>query len=366
MPRGGGGCHSGGGGSFGGGRSGGGGSFGGGRSGGGFSGGSRGGSFGGSRGGSFGGSRGGSFGGSRGSSPRGGMGPGPMGGPMGGPAPRRPRSYGFWPFWGPRRGSTGGGCLGAILAPIIAIFILFALIGSLFSGSPRNTSVNSTVNTTSTIVREKLTGESWMSSCVTDEINELQSISSTEKNLKDFFNETGIQPYVYIKSYDSAVVSDDEIQEWAQEYYEQNFDQENIMMLVLAQGEDGYVDSYSYVLGYDAATIMDTEASTIFENYLKSYWTTDLSTDDVIVKTFDDTASAIMHVSTTGKDLLKWGFAAVIVVAAGSTAVIYVKQRNKRKKEEAEEAERILNTPIDDLIKDETDKKAEDITAKYL
>ncbi len=41
-------------------------------------------------------------------------------------------------------------------------------------------------------------------------------------------------------------------------------------------------------------------------------------------------------------------------------------KRNKRKKEEEEERERILNTPIDDLVQTETQKKAEEMTSKYL
>lgn len=47
------------------------------------------------------------------------------------------------------------------------------------------------------------------------------------------------------------------------------------------------------------------EAVEIFWNNIDKYWYTDLSTDEVFVNAFNDTAKTIMHVSITNKDILK-------------------------------------------------------------
>jgi uncharacterized membrane protein len=75
------------------------------------------------------------------------------------------------------------------------------------------------------------------------------------------------------------------------------------------------------------------------------------------VSAFNDTASTIMHVSTTGKDILKWILIIVAIIIVASTIIYLVRQKNRRAKEKAAEDQRILNTPINDLAKDDLEKK---------
>lgn len=356
------------GGSFGGsGRSGGGGSFG--RSGGSFGGGSR-------PGGSFGGGPrpGGSFGG--GPRPGGFGGPGPMGGGFGGPGPMG------GPGRPPRRGYRGG-CLGSMLFIPVAFFAFFFLlvaIGTASMNSDFGSSSSSASETKSTIVREKLnTGDAWNSDCVDDEIGWLNSESATAKGLKEFFEDTGVQPYIYLAKYDASINvggdgAEDAEEEVAQNYYEENIKAENGLLLVYfpaseedVQTQDGSGEVY-YWMGNQTGKVMDDQAVDIWFEQLNSAWH-DYSLeswDEVFDTAFTNTGNAIMHVSTTTKDIVKWVVAGVVVLGAGGVAIVLVKQKNKRKKEEEEERERILNTPIDDLIKDEADKKADETTEKYL
>jgi uncharacterized protein HemX len=104
---------------------------------------------------------------------------------------------------------------------------------------------------------------------------------------------------------------------------------------------------------------MDSEAVEIFWNQIDKYWYSDLSTDDLFVEAFNDTADTIMHVSTTGKDVAKWILIVIAILAAGIFAVVLVNKRNKRAKEKAEEDRKILETPINDMADD-------DLTNKYL
>jgi type II secretory pathway pseudopilin PulG len=64
-----------------------------------------------------------------------------------------------------------------------------------------------------------------------------------------------------------------------------------------------------------------------------------------------------MHVSTTGKDILKWVLIVIAIIAVGVIIINLVKQKNKRAKEKAEEDQRILNTPINDIAKDNLEDK---------
>jgi cbb3-type cytochrome oxidase subunit 3 len=64
-----------------------------------------------------------------------------------------------------------------------------------------------------------------------------------------------------------------------------------------------------------------------------------------------------MHVSTTGKDIFKWILIVIAIVAVGVIIINLVKQKNQRAKEKAEEDQKILNTPINDIAKDNLENK---------
>jgi hypothetical protein len=113
----------------------------------------------------------------------------------------------------------------------------------------------------------------------------------------------------------------------------------------------------AYANGYQTSSVMDSEALEIFSNNLYKYWYTDVSTDTLFVNAFNDTASTIMHVSTTGKDIFKWILIIIAIVIIASVVIYLVRQKNKRAKEKAEEDQRILNTPINDLAKDDLENK---------
>jgi flagellar biosynthesis/type III secretory pathway M-ring protein FliF/YscJ len=113
----------------------------------------------------------------------------------------------------------------------------------------------------------------------------------------------------------------------------------------------------AYANGYQTSSVMDSEAVEIFWNNIDKYWYSDASTDEVFVNAFNDTADTIMHVSTTGKDIFKWVLIVIAILVTGVVIIILVRQRNQRAREKAEEDQRILNTPINDMAQDELEKK---------
>ena len=289
---------------------------------------------------------GGSFGGS---SFRGGGFRGPRHRYYGGPG-RRTVIYS-----GGGRGSSGGSVLVAIFVVIICVLILSVLT----SGDEND------IDSKSTIERTKLeTGNAYINDCIIDEIGWFENISSTETKLKYFWEKTGVQPYVILHEYDAELTTDSEKQTWAEEYYEGHFDTENIFLYVYfaEKDTDNDVGYMVYVNGKQTSSVMDSQAVEIFWNYLDKYWYGNGTTDQVFIDTFEDTADTIMKVSTNPEDVKKWFLIAAIVVAVLGFIVYMVRLKIRRAKEKAEEDQKILNTPINDMAED----AAENLTKKYL
>lgn len=352
--------------------------FGGSRPGGGSSGGSFGGSFGGGRPG--GGSSGGMFGGGRPGGGHHGGGHGGPGGPHGhgGPAP------GFGGFFGgpyhrpPRRRTTivpvfiptGGGAApqpsssppqggpddqgaprkshtGIIIAVLAVILVVLLIVGFGAGGDSGASSVSGDIPA-STANRTKVDNpNSYDMDDVVDETHWISSLSTTERGLKAFYEKTGIQPYVVLKSYDASLTTDSEKNAYAEQYYDEHIDNgTSLLFMYFAEKDADTVGYMALISGNQAEAVMDTEAKDIFWAYLREYWYSDMSMDDVIIKAFDSTASRIMTKTTTSADILKWVVIAVAVIGAGIVIVVLVRQKFKRDKEKAEETERILNTPL--------------------
>jgi hypothetical protein len=281
---------------------------------------------------------------------------GGFGGPAGGPGGMR-GGFGNMTPPPPQRRSGCAGC-GTLVVAVFAMLILL-VVGTVSSCSAR-TSGRSGSTATSTIVREKLdAGNAYITDCIIDEIGWFDNVSKTEGQLKNFWKKTGIQPYIILKAYDSSLTTNSEKEEWSEKYYDENFDTENIFLYVYfaEKDVDNDVGYMTYTSGYQTSSVMDSEALEIFWNNIDQYWFTDLSTDEVFVKVFDQTADTIMHVSTTGKDILKWFLIVIAILLIGGIILNLVRQKNKRAKEKAEEDQKILNTPIHDLAKDELENK---------
>ncbi len=357
MARGGssGGSH--GGGSFGGGSRGGGsfGGSGGGRSGGSFGGSSRsGGSFGGGSrgGGSFGGSGGGrgsgSFGGSfRGSGPSGGPGFGMHRGPS------RP---------GPGPGGARSGCgCGALSVIAIVLIVIVVMIGSFSSCSSTSIGSGSSI-TASTVKREKLSASLVNETgYYTDETGSfIQSSSELTSGLKSFYQETGVQPYVYITDNIDGDYAPDEdtLDAFAESLYEELFtDEGHLLFVYVYLRSDAYMGNI--VIGYSAQTVIDDEAYDILVDYINAYYyDSSLSYEEFISNAFRDAGERIMHVEKSA-----WPYVFIVLGAVAILVILLIwwKKHKEQKNIEAQQTEDILNTPLEKF----GDTDAETLADKY-
>ena len=245
----------------------------------------------------------------------------------------------------------------------IIFFILIALIIAL--ALPKSSkSVNST------IAREKLTDvPPYWTENVIDELDWINNPTKLSAGLKEFYNKTGIQPYIYLKSYDSMLWTDEDKDAWAGDYFEDVLyarGYSNAMLYVYFAEENQDEDLGLMVVrcGPMANEIMDSEALEIFWNFHDSDWDTydENDTDNMYIDVFTRTGNKIMKRTTTGKDVAV-GFIVLFIIAAVCVFIynMVVFKRNAEK-ERAEETERILNASMNDLAKNSTDN---DLLNKY-
>lgn len=227
---------------------------------------------------------------------------------------------------------------------IIFAFVVFISCIVMTSGTSKRSGLVSTKN------RTKLEHPvPYDNNNVVDELGYLDDKSKLSRDLQNFYDVTGILPYVVLKSYDKSLISDESKTAYAEQYYDDHIKNEGSMLYMYFEDanpdEVGYM---SYVNGTAVKSVMDAEAIDIFWSYLDTYWVDEnLSMDDVFVKTFDKTAETIMTKSRTKEDVAFVKYIVLIIVIVGGLTVIMSLIWFKHKREKAAETERILGTPLD-------------------
>lgn len=204
----------------------------------------------------------------------------------------------------------------------------------------------------STISRERLTDvPAYNSNCVIDELGWFDSKSYVGKKLKNFYEKTGIQPYVYLKKYSDDLKNDSDREDWADEYFDNGgYGNNDLVFIYFAEKSDYDMGLEVLRYGNGAGTIMDSEACDIFWSWIDYYWDDeDLSMDDVIVNTFAKTGNTIMKVSKTLVDLLYPIFIVLGVVTVLFVVLVIIRTISAERQRQRESDERILNTRIDPI-----------------
>lgn len=250
------------------------------------------------------------------------------------------RSYGYGRSFGVFRPVQ------SILSTIItavALMMIFSVVMSMLRGSGGIPA--------STVARERVdTRNAYVNDCIVDEIGWIQNPSRLSRNLQEFYEKTGCQPFVYLKAYDSEMSSETAREAWTQEYYDTTFaDRQNTLLYVYFcdRNDEGYGDSCLW-MGTEASIVMDSEAVDIFWAYLDYDWDTwDTNDNDgMFADVFSKTASRIMVKTTTANDVKAKLLVIVGIVVVAAAAIVIIRMVFKRQKEAAEETAAILNAPL--------------------
>lgn len=289
----------------------------------------------------------------------------------------------FWPFmagFGLGRSSGGGGdpvpgggrgnagC-GAGCGSILAIIVILAFISALFTtiGSCSSTSLSTDI-AASTVAREPLpagAAETSSTHFIDEDGSWIRDTATFERGMDTFYEETGVEPFVYILPNGSST-STYELGQIAQQAYDQLFSDEAHFLLVFCDDGAGSFNC-GYAVGSQAKTVMDDEAIGILADYLDRYYQDmSLSEEEIFSEAFADTGTRIMSKTTSPVVYVAICTAVVIVAVLIFTGV---KKYRESKEREAKKMEEVLNTPLetfgdahlDDLEKKYTDSSGSDL-----
>ena len=280
-------------------------------------------------------------------------------------------SGGFGSSWGRSHHSHyhyygGGGYYGppgyhntSLIVYLVIIIMLIVLPAISMSSRESNNVPKNTKQ------REPLSGVVSKTDWYEDNIGWISSKNVLISGLEDFYNKTGVQPYVlfvpYSKTYwNGSTLNATKADEYLESVYSNKFKDEAHFIFAYFECEldsrnemDG---EFRYLSGYSADTIMDNEAISILWGYFeKNYYDTSLTIEEMISNTFSETAESIMSAPTNG-----WDFAKVAIVIIGIVVVVIIiyrilKQKAKREKEKEEYTKEILDKPLETFGEDTSD-----------
>ena len=233
------------------------------------------------------------------------------------------------------------------------MFVLL-LIVAIASGSCSSSSVAK-----STIEREALPASATVETAYYTDADGgwIGNASQLESGMRHFYEETGVQPYLYILP-NGTVASSDDLAGYAEELYGQLFSDDGHFILVFCDDGNGRV-TYGYHMGTQARTVLDDEAIQILLEYLEiNYYDTSLSEEELFSDTFAETADRIMQVTPSPVVPI---VVCIIVVTVAGAVVFIVMTRMRAKKAEADRMEEILNTPLEKF----GDQDVKELEKKY-
>lgn len=257
---------------------------------------------------------------------------------------------------GPRYGTLRvypRGCYTSVIVLTIMLMVVCMFIGTL--GSSISHSASSTV-------REKLPADAVQVTDYYDDIDGTWIFNSNEmeKGLKDFFNRTGVQPYVIIEP-NGMTTSQDSLTSIAEESYDKLFSDEGHFLLVFCDDGQGSFNC-GYAVGTDAGRVMDSEAIDILADELRYSYRDASSDEGVFSMAFEETGKRIMA-AAEGKQQSTAVFevvTAVIVIGIGvAVCVVLLRKRKQVELERAKRVDEVLNTPIQELGRDDADNLAD-------
>lgn len=231
--------------------------------------------------------------------------------------------------------------LGGTLSIVLAIIVIVA---GLIAARPNIQQ--------STIERSKLDSslctkvDTWYQ----DDINWIHDEKTLLKGLKTFYDQTGVQPYLWITDNinGKAKPNTSDFETALKSKYSELFKDEGHVIVCFMESSPSVYATY-YWAGSAAKGVIDDEAGEILLDVIDSKYTSDLSDEEMLSKSFSDAATRMMKVGRTTKQYIILAVAVVAGLGIIVGFIFLLKAKRKSDAEEAEERERILNTDVDEM-----------------
>lgn len=270
----------------------------------------------------------------------------------------RPRYHRTYYYGGGPRPPRGPYRRTPLISYVLAAIIVLVVVLFAFKADSKPQQKNTTK-------REPLSGVVSKSDWYMDDMGWVHNKKVMIEGLEDFYDETGVQPYVAIIPYNSDMWNGNDINankadQYLEKLYSDTFkDEGHFVFAYFACRNDSRSEmdgSFRYLSGYSADTIMDNEAISIFwGNFEKNYRDTSLSMEKMISKTFTDTAKTIMSKPTNGWDFMKVAVIALCIIAVIVALVMIIRIKAKRAKEKEDFTKGILEKPLETFGDDTSD-----------
>lgn len=248
-------------------------------------------------------------------------------------------------YYSPVRVVPIRGASSFILTAVAIIFILSMFISIVALSSPGASITKSTVERTPLNPASYSTIRDW----VIDELGWVHSTSKVEKGLKAFYNETGVQPLLYIVEDINGDYYPEgpAVQELANQVYDQYIgDDEGHIVFVFQCRDNDTQYTMATCIGAAAKQVMDSEAEDILYDYFDYYWYEADTEDEMFADSFAQAGKRIMNKSFNWTPII---ILAVICLIALVVILILVNKAIKRKKEIEERNDRLLHADIPDI-----------------
>lgn len=273
------------------------------------------------------------------------------GGPRPGPGGPHMHMHFFGPGWGWGRRYYGpGGCISGLITSVVLILVVvvFFFVSLFQSPNIQKSTKERDKLDPSLVVNEY---DEWYSDekdlAITIPVREAEMI----KAMKNFYEKTGVQPYLYISDNldgDYTPMTAD-YQAFGKKLYDELFGAEDgghmILICVQSDSNRSYsftIDANMYV-GKDAAKVMDEEALQIFFDYMSHYFDQYYNyeeltyEEDVFVETFNDSADRIMGGKTKFYEDWSVGVWISVVLGVVLVVVILISAFGKSRKQDAKD-----------------------------
>lgn len=202
---------------------------------------------------------------------------------------------------------------------------------------------------------------------ITDETGWIENKDRVGRELREFWDKTGVQPYIMMLTYNDDLKTDSEKEAYTEVLYEEYIDREDAILFVYYGERDleGEVGLMCYTLGKQAASVFDGEAIDIWFNNIDYYWYGDGTMTDVYIKAYNRTAETIMSAPTNFWDFGKTLIISLVVIIGVFIGYKALKSKFKRDKEKAKETEQILSASMSTLSEKTSSADDDGLLDKY-
>lgn len=203
---------------------------------------------------------------------------------------------------------------------------------------------------------------SYQTNNVYDELDWINA-SKVSRELRKFYDTTGIQPALALFDYMDGVTGNDAKQDaYAKEWYADHVEGEcGVLLAYFDTGTDAEGTAY-LIYGNMVKPVFDKEAEDVFWGYYDRYWTdNNIELTDAYPAIFNETVKRIMVRTITSDDVF---FVIYIIVCVGMVIggiIAIMVLRRKHAAEKAAETERILNIDLNTS----SDADADALADKY-